>query len=161
MYRGEAASVLASAREPETSIARAHAGLGQAQLATNEVGALNEGDALVVGDPSAQPLAAEAAVGGDHESLGWDVLERFPDDVGVELEQVRYGALIARRPPVHALLVGVSPARVHPDLGVDVRELPVECLGEELEVGVLAVGPRGAPVVGRLLDLDERTASGG
>jgi len=86
-------------------------------------------------------------------------LER--DDVGVELEQLGQGALIARRLPVHALLVGVPPACVHPDLGVDACELPVECLGEELEVGVLAVGPRGAPVVGRLLDLDERTASGG
>src|SRR5262249_10360879 len=156
-FRREASSILASAREPETSVARAHVGLGQAQLATNDVGALDEGDALVIGDPSAQPLTAEAAVGGNHESLGRDVLQRFPDeagqvlrrfyqgvavadhadtdllvgpvlrkegqvhaacaralerdDVGVELEQVGEGTLIARRLPVHALLIGVSPAR--------------------------------------------------
>jgi len=90
MYRGEAASVLASAREPEASIARAHAGLGQAQLATNEIGAFDEGDALVVGDPSAQPLAAEAAVGGNHEALGRDVLERFPDEAGHVLGRFHY-----------------------------------------------------------------------
>src|SRR6266705_477199 len=40
-------------------------------------------------------------------------------------------------------------------------ELAVERLGQELEVGVGAVGPRGASVVRRLLDLDEGTAGRG
>src|SRR5215470_13675364 len=196
-----------SAREPEARVARTHARLGQPQLAANDVGALDESDALVVRDPPAQPLAPEAAVGGDDQALGRNVLEGLPDetgdvlgrlhhrvavadhadayllvgavlreerqvhpigaralegdDVGVELKQVREGALVARRLPVHALLVGIPPARVRPDLGVDPSQLPVERLGEELEVGVGAVGPRGAPVVRWLLDLDQRAAGGG
>ena len=74
---------------------------------------------------------------------------------------MRQGALVARRLPVHALLVRIAPARVHPDLGVDPDELAIECLGQELEIGIRAVRPRGASVVRRLLDLDEGAAGGG
>src|SRR5215467_12174911 len=132
MYRGEAASVLASAREPETSIARAHAGLGQAQLATNEVGALNEGDALVVGDPSAQPLAAEAAVGGDHESLGWDVLERFPDEAGHVLGRFHHSVAVADHADAD-LLVGPVLREERQVHAARARALERDDVGVELE----------------------------
>ncbi len=45
------------------------------------------------------------------------------DDVGVELQQVRQGALVARHFPIDPLLVGVAPAGVHPNLGIDPSEL--------------------------------------
>src|SRR5262249_10852333 len=47
-------------REIETGIRRTHPGLGEAQLAANDVRALDESDALVVGDAPAQSFAAEA-----------------------------------------------------------------------------------------------------
>src|SRR5438046_464800 len=83
------------------------------------------------------------------------------DDVGVELQQIRQRALVARRLPVHALLVRIPPAGMNPDLDVDADELAVERLGQELEVGVGAIGARRAAVVGRLLDLDQRAAGRG
>src|SRR5271166_1987252 len=50
---------------------------------------------------------------------------------------------------------------MHPDLGVDAGELPVERLGLKLELGIAAVGPGGQPVMAALLDLDHRTPGGG
>ena len=50
---------------------------------------------------------------------------------------------------------------MHPDLRVDALELAVERLGQELEIGVGTIRTRRAPVVRRLLDLDQRTARGG
>jgi len=64
------------------------------------------------------------------------------DHVAVELEQMRQRALVARHLPVHALLVRIAPAGVHPDLGVDARELAVERQRQELEIGVGTVRPR-------------------
>src|SRR4029453_17300593 len=40
-----------SAREPEMGVAGPDTGLGQTQLAADDIGALHERDALVVGDP--------------------------------------------------------------------------------------------------------------
>jgi hypothetical protein len=50
---------------------------------------------------------------------------------------------------------------VHPDLGIDTRELAIERLGLEFELGVGAVGPGGQPVMARLLDLDQGTPGSG
>jgi hypothetical protein len=50
---------------------------------------------------------------------------------------------------------------MHPDLRLDAGELPIEGLGQELEIAVLAVRLDGAPVVRRFLDLDQRTAGVG
>jgi hypothetical protein len=50
---------------------------------------------------------------------------------------------------------------MRPDLRVHADELAVERLGEELEIGVRAIGARAAAVMGRLLDLDERAAGSG
>jgi hypothetical protein len=77
------------------------------------------------------------------------------------LQEIGQGALVTRRLPVDALLIGITPAGVNPDLSVDTNELPVKRLGEKLQVSVGAVGPGRAPVVRRLFDLDEGTASGG
>src|SRR5271170_726364 len=63
------------------------------------------------------------------------------DDVGLELQQMGQGALVARHFPIDALLIGIAPAGMHPDLGVDAGELPVERLGLKLELGIAAVGP--------------------
>src|ERR1700758_2085648 len=61
--------------------------------------------------------------------------------VGIELQQVRQGALVARYFPVDPLLIGIAPASMHPDLGIDAGELVVERLGLEFELGIGAVGP--------------------
>src|SRR6202795_4340426 len=84
-----------SAREPELGVARPDAGLGQAQLAADDIGALHERDALVVGDPPAQTLAAGAAVGGDHQPLGRDVLEGLPDEPGDVLRRLDHRVAVA------------------------------------------------------------------
>ena len=83
------------------------------------------------------------------------------DDVGIELQQVGQRAFIAWHLPIHPLLVGVAPAGVHPDLGIDPGELAVERLGLKFELGFAPVGPGRQPVVTRLLDLDHRAACGG
>ena len=57
-------------------------GLRQAQLAAHDVGALDERNALVVGDPPAQPFATKAAVGGNHQPLGRDIFQRLTDELG-------------------------------------------------------------------------------
>src|SRR5215471_10612198 len=66
-----------AAAKVEAWISSAHPCLRQAQLAAHDVGAFDKRDALVIRDPPAQPLTAEAAVGSNHESLGWDILERL------------------------------------------------------------------------------------
>src|SRR4030095_7228094 len=55
---------------------------------------------------------------------------------------MRQRALVARHLPVHALLVRIAPAGVHPDLGVDAHELAVAPLREALGVGAAASGAR-------------------
>ena len=74
---------------------------------------------------------------------------------------MRQGALVARHLPIDTLLVGIAPAGVHPDLGVDAGELAVEGFGLEFELGVGAVGPGRQAMMARLLDLDHRAAGGG
>src|SRR5262245_24562542 len=83
------------------------------------------------------------------------------DHIGLELPQIGEGTLVARWFPIDALLIGIAPAGVDPDLGVNPDELTIKRLGEKLEVGVGAVRPCGAPVVRWFFDLDEGTASGG
>jgi hypothetical protein len=83
------------------------------------------------------------------------------DDISVQLQQMRHCAFVAGHFPVHALLVGVAPAGVHPDFRVDADKLAVESLGEEFEVGVSAIGTQRTAVVRWFLDLDQRAAGGG
>jgi len=71
------------------------------------------------------------------------------------LEEIGEGTLVTWGLPVDALLIGIPPAGVDPDLGVDPDELTVKCLGEKLKVGVGAVGTGRAPVVRRFFDLDQ------
>src|SRR5688500_16962959 len=97
-----------SAREPELGVAGPDAGLGQAQLAPDDVGALHERDALVVGDPPAQTLAAESAVGGDDQPLGRDVLERLADEPGDVFGRLDDRVAVADHPDAD-LLVGLVP----------------------------------------------------
>ena len=74
---------------------------------------------------------------------------------------MRQGALVARHFPMYALLIGIAPAGMHPDLGVHADELAIERLGEELEIGIRAVRLLGAHMVRRFLHLDQRAAGGG
>jgi hypothetical protein len=77
--------------------------------------------------------------------------------IAVEPQQVRQSAFVTRHFPMDALLIWITPAGMHPDLGIHVDELPIERLGEELEIGVSAVWLLGArrllgyQYVGRLL----------
>src|SRR5271155_552861 len=73
---------------------------------------------------------------------------------------MRQGALVAGDLPIDALLIGIAPAGVYPDLRIDAGELAVEGLGLELEIGVAAVGAGREAMVARLLDLDHRAAGG-
>src|SRR5438552_9537534 len=116
---------------------------------------------VAVADHADADLLLRRVLAEEREMLAVTALALEGDKVGVELQEMRQGALVARRLPVHALLVRIAPARVHPDLGVDPDELAIECLGQELEIGIRAVRPRGASVVRRLLDLDEGAAGGG
>jgi hypothetical protein len=52
-------------------------GFGEAQLAAHDVGAFDQRHAFVIGDAARQALAAEAAIGGDHEPFGREVFERL------------------------------------------------------------------------------------
>ena len=54
-------------REPQLGIGRPHACFGQAELAADDIGALDQRDALVERDAPRQALAAEAAIGADDE----------------------------------------------------------------------------------------------
>src|SRR5215475_1113576 len=54
------------------------------------------------------------------------------------------------------LLIRITPAGMHPDLGIHVDELPVERLGEELEIGIRAIWLLGAHMMRRFLHLDQR-----
>src|ERR1043166_917308 len=78
--------------------------------------------------------------------------------IAVELQQVRQSTFVARHLPMHALLIGIAPAGMHPDLRVDAGQLAIELLGEELEIGIAAVRLLGAHVLARLLHLDQRAA---
>src|SRR6478672_11928846 len=49
-------------REIQPRIGDAHAGLGQAEFAAHDVGALDQRDAFVIGDAARQALAAKAAI---------------------------------------------------------------------------------------------------
>jgi hypothetical protein len=73
----------------------------------------------------------------------------------MQLEEIRQGTLVARGLPVDTLLIGIAPAGVDPDLGVDPDELTVKCLGEKLQVGVGAVGPGRASVMRWFFDLNQ------
>ena len=65
--------------EPQLRIGRPHARFGQAELAADDVGALDQRHALVEGDAPRQALAAEAAIGADDELLLGDVFQRLAD----------------------------------------------------------------------------------
>src|SRR5262245_8141361 len=67
------------AGEIERPISRAYTGFREAQLATDDVGALDEGNTLVVGDAPTEPFAAKATVSGNHEPLGRDILQGLAD----------------------------------------------------------------------------------
>src|SRR6516165_4975013 len=43
--------------------------------------------------------------------------------IAVELQQVRQSAFVTRHFPMNALLIRISPAGMHPDLGIHVDEL--------------------------------------
>ena len=62
---------------------------------------------------------------------------------------------------MYALLIRIAPAGVHPDFGVHVGKLAIECFGEELEVGIRAIWFLGATMVRRFLDLDQCAPGGG
>ncbi len=68
---------------------------------------------------------------------------------------MRQRALVARHVPVDALLVGIAPAGVHPDLGIHAGELAIEGLGEKLEIGIGGGRLQGAAMVRRLFHLDQ------
>src|SRR5260370_22040680 len=61
------------------------------------------------------------------------------DDVAVQLQQMRQGALVARHVPIDALLVRIAPAAMYPDLGIDPGELAGERLAPEFHGGILAI----------------------
>src|SRR5207247_9208992 len=97
-----------SGRLPPERPARVGGGdldLGQLQLAAHEVGAEVDRDALVERDAAREPLAAEATVGGEHEALRRQVLQRPANQGRHELGRLDGG----RRVVYHAdgdLLVG-------------------------------------------------------
>ena len=78
--------------------------------------------------------------------------------ITVELQQVRQSAFVTRHFPMDALLIRITPASMHPDLGIHVDELAIERLGEELEIGIRAIWLLGAHMMRRFLHLDERAA---
>src|SRR6185503_392852 len=80
--------------------------------------------------------------------------------ITLELQQMRQGAFVARHLPMHALLIGIAPASVHPDLSVYASELAIECVSEELEICIRAVRLLSAHMVRRFLHLDQWTAGG-
>src|SRR5207247_10155655 len=80
--------------------------------------------------------------------------------VGVRRQQVRQRALVGRPLPVQRLLVGIAPAGVQPDLGVDAGDLPVDGLGEKLQILVGGGAVGAGDVVLRLLDLDHAAPGG-
>src|SRR5205807_790186 len=75
-------------------------------------------------------------------------------DIAVELQQVWQSAFVTRHLPMHALLVRIAPAGMHPNLSVHAGQLSVEGRGKELEVGIRALRLLSAHVVRRLLHLD-------
>src|SRR4029077_2282893 len=81
--------------------------------------------------------------------------------IAIELEQMRQRTLVARHLPIDPLLVGIAPAGVYPDLGINPNELAVEGLRLEFEVGFGGVGPGGHAVVTWLFNLDQWTAGRG
>src|ERR1700736_3647149 len=161
-------------REPQLRIGRPHAGFRQAELPADDIGPLDQRHALVKRDPPRQALAAEAAIGADHELLLRDIFQRLADQrrdvlrrldhrvavvdyadadllvgldvfeqmqvlpvrarafdrqyVAVELQQMRQRAFIARHLPMDPLLIGIAPAGMNPDLGVDADQLAIELL---------------------------------
>ena len=74
---------------------------------------------------------------------------------------MRQSAFVTRHFPMYALLIRIAPAGMHPDLSVHAGELAIECLGEELEIGIRAVWLLGAHMVRRFLHLDQWAAGGG
>src|SRR5258707_15864150 len=73
---------------------------------------------------------------------------------------MRQRSLVARHLPMYALLVRIAPAGMHPDLGVDAGKLAVERLGEELQIGVRALGLLRAHMGRRVPDPDPTAAWG-
>src|SRR5262249_42392654 len=150
---------------PEAAVGRDHQPLGRDVLerlldqARHVLGRLDDRIAMVHhadADLLVGPVLPEQM---EIPTVRAGALER--DHVAIELEQMGQRPLVARRLPVHALLVRVAPAGVHPDLGVDAFELAVERLRQELELGVGAVRACRAAVMRGLLDLDQRTARSG
>jgi hypothetical protein len=74
--------------------------------------------------------------------------------ITVELQQLRQSAFVTRHFPMYTLLIRITPAGMHPDLGIHANELAIECLGEELEIGIRAVWLLGAHMVRRFLQLN-------
>ena len=71
-----------SPREPQFRIGRPHARFRQPELPADDIRTLDQCHTLVKCDAPRQPLAAKAAIGGDHQPLGRDVFERLADQRG-------------------------------------------------------------------------------
>ena len=123
------------------------------------LGRLDDGVAVV--DDADADLLVGLVFGEERQVLAVIAGAFEGDDVAIELQQIGQGALVARHLPIDPLLIGIAPAGVHPDLGIDAGELAVERLGLEFELGLGAVGPGRQAMMARLLDLDHRAAGGG
>src|SRR5215472_18110048 len=77
-----AALLLGRHNERVTAIGRKTFGLWQSKLLAHHIGAEHQRHDLVVGVTPAHALAAHAAVGREHQPLGWNVLERAANVIG-------------------------------------------------------------------------------
>src|SRR5262245_39872480 len=93
--------------EPQLWIGRPHAGLRQAQLPAYDVGALDQGHALVERDPPRQALATKAAIGPDDELLLGNIFQGLADQRRHVLRRFDHGIAVVDHADAD-LLVGLD-----------------------------------------------------
>src|SRR5262245_37361154 len=96
-----------ASREPQLRVGSAEAGFRQTELAADDVGALHERNAFVEGDAPRQALAAEAAIGADHELLLGNVLQRLAYQRRDVLRRLHHRVAVVDDPDAD-LLVGLD-----------------------------------------------------
>src|SRR4051812_5587204 len=80
--------------KPQLRIRRPHPNLRQSQLLAHDIRSFDDRDAFVIGNPAAESLTPETAIGGDHQPLRGNELERTADQPSDVLRWFHHGIAV-------------------------------------------------------------------